>query len=168
MAASTPRKRAPAKKAAAKNVAKSPADERTERNQANFDGLRARAVGLGIPLNGEHAEFPPYTIEASKLGDGIDTDVVFKRPSDLVARVNFTRMISSLGRMIEDRRMEEALATFPDILIALSDWYTMNRVLRAMSLEPDGDALLFALSVEVLEHFAGKGALQASGGTTAS
>lgn len=159
----------PAKKAAKKAAPRSPkAEERTERNHERFDSLRARAQGMGLAATGETPEFPPYTISADKILDGIDEDIVFRRPTNLRDRINLTRMISAFGRLIEDKRQEEALAMFPDILISLSSGAVLDRILRALSSEPDGDALLFALGVEVLEHFSGKGAVDVPGGTRAS
>lgn len=169
MAASSPRK-APAKKAAPRKApAKRTPEQRAEDHTAAFDELRARALGMGLSASPiERKLGPPYVITAAEIGDGIDEDAQFQRPLDLVQRINLTRMLNQLMRLINDNQADEAMAALPDVLIAMSDGRTFNRVLRALAKEPDGDALLFALAVRVVEHFSGRGAVNVPGGGRAS
>ena len=163
MSASTPKK-ATAKKSAPKRTAQ----QRAEEHQERFDALRARANGLGLQSSFAPPSTAPYVITAAEIGDGINQDIEFQRPTDLQGRINLTRMISTLGRFIRDKQLDEALAMFPDLLVALSNGAVLDRILRALSAEDDGDALLLALAVNVMEHFSGKGAVDVPGGTTAS
>lgn len=153
MAASTPRKRAPAKKAAARS-----ADQRTESNLADFEEFRSRARGVRFgPTN---AAIPPYVITAAKIADGNATDAVFQMPTSLTDRVMVTRLFSMVRR--------GQLDVIPEFLISLSDEVTFFRMMQAFDRETDPDALLFGLAAKLAEYFAGQGAADVPGGTTAS
>lgn len=144
-------------------------DERAAEHQERFDGLRARALGLGFSGPTPVAIVPPYTaVTAEQIDDGDPADIVFTMPTDLEQRMYVTRLFTLMQRHIADRNHIEALANLPDMLVALSDGRTFTRLVRSIGREKDGDALLFALAVQVIEHFAGRGAADVPGGTPAS
>lgn len=162
MSASTPRKRAPAKKAAPK--AARTADERAEANLANFEAFRDRA--RGVRFNSARTDIAPYIIAADDLADGLKSDVVFRMPESLPERVAFTRISSMVRRGQSD--------VIPDLLAMLcgeTDFYRILRAFDAAAPVGDKDAadqLLFGLAITVIEHFSGQGAADVPGGTTAS
>ena len=156
MSATAPKKTA--KKAAPKRTP----TERDTANVARFEEFRSRARNQNIV--GAKSEIEPYVIPADMIGDGIKADVEFKIPETLSGRVWLTRLISQMNRVSD----VEGAAMIPDILIGYSSEHTFNRILRAFDKEPDPDALLFGMTIQIIEHFNGKGAVDVPGGTTAS
>lgn len=169
MSASSPRK-APAKKAAPrKTPAKRTPEQRAEDHTAAWDDMRARAHSMGLSSSPVEQKLgPPFVVSAAKINDGINESVEFQRPIDLIQRINLTRMLNQLGRLVADGQQMEALALLPDVLIMMSNGRDFNRVLRALATQPDGEALLFVLAVRVVEHFSGRGAVNVPGGSPAS
>lgn len=151
-----------------KKAAKRTPQERAEQNQDAFDNLRARAHKAGVRATGSAVTVEPYVIAAANLEDGNDDDVVFTVPTSLTERVELTRMISYVNRLQISKQAAEAMAVIPDILIAYSSPQTLVRLLHAFDRLDDADELLFGLAINVIEHFAGSGAVDVPGGSNAS
>lgn len=162
MSAPAPKKTAP--KAKKKTAAPRTPQQRAEDHQERFEDLRARARDFGLTATGEPVLGEPYVLA---LPDGGEP-AVFQRPAGLRDRVMLTRLVTNFQRLVNERQLDLAAAMLPDILPLLSNATTFDRILWALDSQPDGDALLIALAIKVIEHFSERGAGGVPGGTSAS
>ena len=135
---STPRKTA-AKKAAPRS-----ADQKAEANVAMLEEYRDRAAKKNYAQRDRTTA--PYLVR------GFEPPIEIPRP-DLKKQL-------IIDKLLRQNRINEAIELFTG--------QHYNRIVDAFAVFPDGDALLFGMFDEMVEHFNGRGANDVPGGSPAS
>lgn len=114
-----------------------------------FEALRARAAGT--PKLGSNVNREPLTLGPA---EGFDPSIVVRWPSALSDKI---------GLDVASRR-GDAIGFLHTLLGDLD----FVRVVAAFENEPDNEMLLVGLQLRLTDHFLGRGAGEAPGGTPAS
>lgn len=114
-----------------------------------FEALRARAAGA--PKPGAKVNVAPLTLGPA---EGFDPPIVVRWPSALSEKI---------GLDVASRRGDAV-----GFLSTLLGDHNFVRVVAAFENEPDNEMLLVGLQLRLTDHFLGRGAGEAPGGTPAS
>jgi hypothetical protein len=114
-----------------------------------FEALRARAAGA--PKPGANVNVAPLTLGPA---EGFDPPIVVRWPSALSDKI---------GLDVASRRGDAV-----GFLSTLLGERNFVRVVAAFENEPDNEMLLVGLQLRLTDHFLGRGAGEAPGGTPAS